>query len=584
MKSLIYSHIAIMAGNNYYLSYQKNVIILNFGQRKVMKRPFIISVILSLFLTSCFYSETRTKLKLAESQLQTKPDSCLAVISSIDQSNLRTRKEKARYALLMSAALDKNYIDVYSDSLITIATDYYSLRNDPRRRMMANYYLGLIQNRLGEYTAAIVTLEKAEKDALAIEDHLYAGLIYRTKGDIFSKTLNNQASQASIEKAIDHFKHLENSDYASFAELGLAISYINSHNFNAAKQQLESVLLYNNDKIKDYCSIENAVIQVETDGDPLEAIRLFREVPKELLDLHDYCFYALAWESIGQKDSTDRLFNESYALCLSQEDSVEVDFMYADVLYRRGYYKDAYSLTRKAAFVQDSLTCILLQQSVSNAQRDYYKAESQLQEEQARRLRERNRLGIAAALLALALLSSAMFTYRKRKEQETKEQMLELSITRSELHQAEQANASLLGSLFSEKLNHLDKLSEEYVRADSDKERILSLKRFKEEIATMQTDEDLFLSLEKDLDQYCDGVMTKLRTQVPSIKGDNLKMIALFFAGLPYSTVQLVMNRVSVESLKMARSRFRKEIKAANAPDEALFLMFLEMKGNRAVR
>lgn len=549
-----------------------------------MKRPFIISVILSLFLTSCFYSETRTKLKLAESQLQTKPDSCLAIISSIDQSNLRTRKEKASYALLMSAALDKNYIDVYSDSLITIATDYYSLRNDPRRRMMANYYLGLIQNRLGEYTAAIVTLEKAEKDALAIEDHLYAGLIYRTKGDIFSKTLNNQASQTSIEKAIAHFKHLENSDYASFAELGLAISYINSHNFNAAKQQLESVLLYNNDKIKDYCSIENAVIQVETDGDPLEAIRLFREVPKELLDLHDYCFYALAWESIGQKDSTDRLFNESYALCLSQEDSVEVDFMYADVLYRRGYYKDAYSLTRKAAFVQDSLTCILLQQSVSNAQRDYYKAESQLQEEQARRFRERNRLGIAATLLALALLSSAMFTYRKRKEQEIKEQMLELSITRSELHQAEQANASLLGSLFSEKLNHLDKLSEEYVRADSDKERIAALREFKEEIAAMRTDEDLFVSLEKDLDRYCDGVMSKLHTQVPSIKGENLKLITLFFAGLPYSTVQLVMNRVSVDSLKMARSRFRKEIKAANAPDEALFLMFLEMKGNRAIR
>ena len=549
-----------------------------------MKRPFIISVILSLFLTSCFYSETRTKLKLAESQLQTKPDSCLAVISSIDQSNLRTRKEKARYALLMSAALDKNYIDVYSDSLITIATDYYSLRNDPRRRMMANYYFGLIQNRLGEYTAAIVTLEKAEKDALAIEDHLYAGLIYRTKGDIFSKTLNNQASQASIEKAIAHFKHLENSDYASFAELGLAISFINSQNFNAAKQQLESVLLYNNDKIKDYCSIENAVIQVETDGDPLEAIRLFREVPKELLDLHDYCFYALALESIGQKDSTDKQIAKAYKLCHSQADSATIDFMYAKILHLRGNDSEAYRLTRKAAFVQDSLTRVLLQQSVSNAQRDYYKAESQLQEEQARRLRERNRLGIAAALLALALLSSAMFTYRKRKEQETKEQLLELSITRSELHQAEQANASLLGSLFSEKLNHLDKLSEEYVRADSDKERILSLKRFKEEIATMQTDEDLFLSLEKDLDRYCDGVMTKLRTQVPSIKGDNLKMIALFFAGLPYSTVQLVMNRVSVESLKMARSRFRKEIKAANAPDEALFLMFLEMKGNRAIR
>lgn len=550
-----------------------------------MKRPFIISVILSLFLTSCFYSETRTKLKLAESQLQTKPDSCLAVISSIDQSNLRTRKEKARYALLMSAALDKNYIDVYSDSLITIATDYYSLRNDPRRRMMAYYYLGLIQNRLGEYTAAIVTLEKAEKDALDLDDHLYAGLIYRTKGSIFNKAHIFPASLECQQKAIDHFGFLENPDYEAFAKLGLAICHINNKEYSIAWEILESILEdYNNPQLKSLCAINQANILVESKGSLERAISLFKNAPENSFDYFDNYRYALALEKNGQHESSEQHLSRAYEQCINQSDSATVDFSYAEILHLRGNDSEAYRLTRKAAFVQDSLTRVLLQQSVSNAQRDYYKAESQLQEERAKRLRERNRLGAAAAMLALALLSGATLSYRKRKEQEIKEQMLELSITRSELHQAEQANASLLGSLFSEKLNHLDKLSEEYVRADSDKERILSLKRFKEEIATMQTDEDLFLSLEKDLDQYCDGVMTKLRTQVPSIKGDNLKMIALFFAGLPYSTVQLVMNRVSVESLKMARSRFRKEIKAANAPDEALFLMFLEMKGNRAIR
>lgn len=548
-----------------------------------MKTTLFVPMVMSVLVSFCFVSEVSDKLDLAESLLQPRPDSCLAIMESIDVNNLRTREEKARYALLMSAALDKNYVEVTSDSLIQTAVDYYSVRNDQKRRMMAYYYQGLILNSAGDYTASIISLEKAEKDALAIEDHLYVGLIYRTKGDIFSKTMNNRASQACIQDAIAHFKYLENSDYVSFAELGLAISYINSHDFSTAKQQLESVLLYNNDILKDYYSIENAVIQVETDGDPLEAVRLFREAPKTLFDLHDYCFYALAMESIGQKDSTERLFNGAYALCLSQEDSVEVDFMYADVLYRRGYYKDAYNLTRKAAFVQDSLTRVFLQQSVSNAQRDYYKAESQLQEERAERLRERNRLGILVCLLALALLSGLTISYRKRKEQEVKEQMLELSIAKSELHQAEQTNASLLGSLFSEKLNHLDKISGNYVLADSDRERLAALREFKEEIASMRTDEDLFLSLEKDLDRYCDGVMTKLRSQVPSIKGENLKLIALFFAGLPYSTVQLVMNRVSIESLKMARSRFRKEIKAANASDEVLFLKLLEMKGNRSV-
>ena len=98
--------------------------------------------------------------------------------------------------------------------------------------------------------------------------------------------------------------------------------------------------------------------------------------------------------------------------------------------------------------------------------------------------------------------------------------MLKFSLTQSELQHAEQANASLLGSLFSEKFNHLDKLSADYVRADNDRERLVALREFKEEIAALRTNDDLFLSLEKDLDRYCDGVMTKLKDQVPAIKGE----------------------------------------------------------------
>ena len=543
-----------------------------------MRRLLLSSIILITLASSCCRTEIQNKLDSAESLLQPQPDSCLTIMESIVPSGLKTKGEKARYALLMSAAKDKNYIDVASDSLIRIAVDYYSVRKDRLHRMMANYYQGLALNNAGEYTAAIVALEKAEKDALDLDDHLYAGLILLRKGDIYTKTLNNPATQSCLMEAINHFKYLDNPDYAAYTELGLAISYINSHNFTTAKQQLESVHAYNNDNLNDYYSLEKAVIMIELDENLTEAIRLLRNSPKSLFNSQDYCLYAMAMENIGQRDSTDKLIYNAYSLCMSKQDSVGIDFMYADILHRRGNDAEAYMLTRNAAFVQDSVTMVLLQQSVSNAQRDYYKAESLLQEERAGRLRDRNRLGTATALLALALLSGLTLSYRKRKEQEIQEQMLKFSLTQSELQHAEQANASLLGSLFSEKFNHLDKLSADYVRADNDKERLVALREFKEEIAALRTNDDLFLSLEQDLDRYCDGVMTKLKDQVPAIKGENRKLISLFFAGLPYSTVQLVMNRVSIESLKTARSRFRKEIKAANAPDEELFLRLLEMK------
>ena len=546
-----------------------------------MKQVIFLSIIFAILFSSCCNLETKKKLDAAESLLQHKPDSCLSIMRTINITDLKTNEECARYALLMSAALDKNYIDVASDSLIKVAVNYYSIRNDQRSRMMAYYYHGLILNNAKNYTAAIIALEKAEKDALAINDHLYTGLIFRTKGDIYNTTLNNQAAQSSLVNAINHFKYLDNPDYAAYAELGLAISYINSQYFDKAEQQLESVLDYNNNKLHDYYLIKKAIIQIETYKNYAEAIRLFQTSTNNLFNMKDYCYYALAWERVGQRDSTDKYFSKAYALCNSQDDSIAVDFLYADILHRRGKYAEAYQLTRNAAFVQDSLTRILLQQSVSNAQRDFYKAESLLQEERAERLHERNLLGAVTVLLAFALLSGLTLSYRKRKEQEIQDQMLKFSITQSELQQAEQANASLLGSLFSEKFNHLDKLSVDYVRADNDRERLVALREFKEEIASLRMNDDLFLSLEKDLDRYCDGVMTKLKDQVPAIKGDNRKLISLFFAGLPYSTVQLVMNRVSIESLKTARSRFRKEIKAANAPDEELFLRLLDMKSSR---
>lgn len=550
-----------------------------------MKKVLFISVIVSILIPSCVNTGVSKLLDRAESLFQTKPDSCLIIMKSIEMNNTLTRKEKARYALLMSAALDKNYIEISSDSLIKSAVDYYSARNNLRYRMMSSYYHGLVLNNAQEYTASTIALEKAEKDALILEDHLYAGLIYRAKGDIFNKTNDYLSSLDCLKQAVFHFRFLDNPDYAHYAELGLAICYTNNQDYENATIVLDE--LEQEDipqSIRSLCLLQRANIIIESKGMPEEAIHLYKRVPLSYMSSLSFGRYALAFESIGQRDSADCRFADAYSLCRDQADSATIDFLHAKAQHLRGNDQYAYLTTRKAAFVQDSLTRVLLQQSVSNAQRDYYKAESQLQEERAKRLRERNRLGAAAAMLALALMSGATLSYRKRKEQEIKEQMLNLSIAQAELRQAEQTNASLLGSLFSEKLNHLDKISEDYVRADSDKERIAALREFKEEIAAMRTDEDLFVSLEKDLDRYCDGVMSKLRTQVPSIKGDNLKLITLFFAGLPYSTVQLVMNRVSVDSLKMARSRFRKEIKAANAPDEALFIKLLEMKSNRSVR
>ena len=46
-----------------------------------------------------------------ESYIEEKPDSALVTLEPIDLSELSGKEEKAKYALLYSMALDKNFID-----------------------------------------------------------------------------------------------------------------------------------------------------------------------------------------------------------------------------------------------------------------------------------------------------------------------------------------------------------------------------------------------------------------------------------------------------------------------------------------
>ena len=80
------------------------------------------------------------ELDRAEVLMQQYPDSALHLLESVDNTKSLSERGRARYAVLLSQAYDKNYIDVTNDSLISIATDYFSERSDDRRYDMLSHY------------------------------------------------------------------------------------------------------------------------------------------------------------------------------------------------------------------------------------------------------------------------------------------------------------------------------------------------------------------------------------------------------------------------------------------------------------
>jgi len=88
-------------------------------------------LILAFCAGSCIHkSDAGRLLDAAERHLEEHPDSAFVALDSLDRRQLNTRELQARHALLYSIALEKCGISMTTDSIISIAVDYYSGNGD----------------------------------------------------------------------------------------------------------------------------------------------------------------------------------------------------------------------------------------------------------------------------------------------------------------------------------------------------------------------------------------------------------------------------------------------------------------------
>lgn len=94
-------------------------------------------------LASCTQTNDVNLLKQAETCVESHPDSAMQLLKLLQYPEKLHGKESADYALLLTQALDKNYLDsLQSDSLIKIAVDYYKGSGDYVKAGKSYYYLG----------------------------------------------------------------------------------------------------------------------------------------------------------------------------------------------------------------------------------------------------------------------------------------------------------------------------------------------------------------------------------------------------------------------------------------------------------
>ena len=195
-----------------------------------MKRTLTLYLLLSLLLlTGCNDPKHVTDdLIRAEAWMNEHPDSALNLLKGIEQTELQTREHHARYALLYSQALDKNYIDKTNDSLINIAVDYYKNRDDVRAKFLSYYYLGRIYTNANNLTQATLAYMEAEQLVDELGDDYAAGLLYNQMGTIYRDYYDFPKALESYRLSTEHYHKVNRLE--SQIQLYLQVEFANVYN------------------------------------------------------------------------------------------------------------------------------------------------------------------------------------------------------------------------------------------------------------------------------------------------------------------------------------------------------------------
>lgn len=114
-----------------------------------------------LVLGACERQVSIPDLEEADSLMEHHPDSALMLLQHVDTLRLTSRHARAGYAMLMSMALDKNYIDLKDFRILQPAIDYYEDHGTPTEQLRTFYYQGRIYDNAGDMSKALQSYMKA---------------------------------------------------------------------------------------------------------------------------------------------------------------------------------------------------------------------------------------------------------------------------------------------------------------------------------------------------------------------------------------------------------------------------------------
>jgi len=387
----------------------------------------ILSLLVALPFAGCRdHSPVVTKLQQAETCMNEYPDSALTILKSIGQVDLQTEEHRARYALLYSQALDKNYIDVTSDSLINIAVEYYKDKDDVRAKFYAYYYLGRIYTNAKELTRATLAYMEAEQLVDELGDDYAAGLLYNQMGGIYQDYYDHPKALECYQLSTEHYQKAGKPLHKLYGMLSQSAIYKSMNkdtdSFHILYNTLTEAKETNQSSVIRSCLADLIMLCMNMDKQK-EALSFYRDlINNHSIERMTSSFYAslsLLMAREKEIEKSQHYLQEAWARTKTQGDSIHLYYISAQIGDLTGNYQKAYSDLKQSITLQNSRIREALQQPVLTAQKNFLHQELEYQEYKLRMEKYIRLLGF----IILALVSAIIILFlRKRFQKSLKEQ------------------------------------------------------------------------------------------------------------------------------------------------------------------
>lgn len=552
----------------------------------------VLFCLLSLFILSC-QREAVIILDRAEENMSARPDSSLALLNTIDKGQLASRRMQARYALLRTMALDKNYIDVTDDSLARVAYNYFQRHSSMDYKMKSAYYLGVVKQNADSLIDAAILFKEAETLAEKLQDYHFLGLSCQHLSSIFAQNYDHNEALEHALKAEKAFTICNETLSSRFASVEAAKHCINLGKISRAEAIVDSLLsltdlesrglnyyLYSRKGAlhfikEEYLQANECFIKAQSSGYTLSmALQGDLAVTEE-------------WQ--GNSNKADSLLSVLRNKTITQIDSITFYNTAHNLLFLRGDYKNAYEAMITATKLQDKAVITLLNRSITHTFKSYYENRFELEKAKAT-----SRLFI---ILLVAFILTSLLIYSITQVQQKNRQLMndlsmidDIKMDLSTLQDRNKGLSTIIHSMMDNRIIVMQHLAETYFqwsdemvsKREKKEGRILiedAIAQFRGQIQQLRNDKQFIKEIENALNDSHDDIMKHLRANNTQLGDHTLKetdynLLVLLFSGFSVKSISFLMN-MSEQSIRTRKTRYKKWFQEKDDADSKLFVQWL---------